>query len=604
MKSNCRRLLTWLLRFRKAKWQLKKALPALTTLSLCSLFSPSVTGEDSWEQSARRALEQGHVEVARSQAENALRNPTNAAAAYELLGQIAVREKSYQEAISNFDAARHKGRFTAEAARDWSDALANLSRYQEASDLLEGFISGEPSRSDLRYRLAGIYLARGMPTKAWPHLEEAYRQGLRHAGVVLALAQARFAVGRDDQAVELLNSINETPSSPDILLEAGKLLFDHVLYRQAQIPLEKAWRQKPESYEAGMYLALCYYLTEKYAESADILQAVKPGTPPSLDHLILHGSVLARLGKWEESRRELEKAIDQAPNRAEGYLNLGLFFLERGERQRSMEMLEKGSRMMVKGTKLVYSIQVHKSCEGLAPPGLLEHKDSARGRFYSQLAQALYASEHGSSALEVFLLALDLDNLSAAAYAGIGKICWELDSFKVAQSFLERGLKLDPNASDLHFNLGLIYQSMGLNEDAVRSYRKAIELRGSKAPALHWVQLGTAQLGSPKMGDREAEASFSKALQIDPNSGEAHYQLGKVRFQQKDYARAEEDLEKAISLDPSLTKAYYHYGMTCLRLGKTEKGKELLETFNRKRTLRAAVGQGMQAESASQGILR
>jgi tetratricopeptide (TPR) repeat protein len=104
MKSNCRRLLTWLLRFRKAKWQLKKALPALTTLSLCSLFSPSVTGEDSWEQSARRALEQGHVELARSQAENALRNPTNAAAAYELLGQIAVREKNYQEAISNFDA--------------------------------------------------------------------------------------------------------------------------------------------------------------------------------------------------------------------------------------------------------------------------------------------------------------------------------------------------------------------------------------------------------------------------------------------------------------------------------------------------------------------
>src|SRR5262249_15434204 len=157
-------------------------------------------------------------------------------------------------------------RFTAEAARDWSDALAKLGRYQEASDLLEGFISSEPSRSELRYRLASIYLARGMPTKARPHLEEAYRQGLRNAGGVLALAQARFAVGRDDQAAELLNSISETPSSPDILLEAGKLLFDHVLYRQAQIPLEKAWQQKPESYEAGMYLALCYYLTEQYAE--------------------------------------------------------------------------------------------------------------------------------------------------------------------------------------------------------------------------------------------------------------------------------------------------------------------------------------------------
>src|SRR5262249_11994852 len=138
----------------------------------------------------------------------------------------------------------------------------------------------------------------------------------------------------------------------------------------------------------------------------------------------------------------------------------------------------------------------------------------------------------------------------------------------------------------------------------VRRYKEAIELRGSEAPALHWVQLGTAQLGSSKMGEQEAEASFLKALQIDPNSGEAHYQLGKLRFQQKDYAKAEEALEKAISLDPSLTKAYYHYGMTCLRLGKAEKGKELLETFSRKRTLRVAGGQGMQAESASERILR
>jgi tetratricopeptide (TPR) repeat protein len=584
---------------------LKLKAPRILTVSLfCLLAANPATGQQDWELGARQELDQGQLELARRRAEDAVQNPVSAAAAYDLLGQIALRERRYEEAISNFDSARGKGRFTAEAARDWSTALANLGRYQEASELLESFISGEPSRSDLRYRLAGMYLAHGMPRKAWPHLEEAYRQGLRHAGVVLELAQARFAVGRDDQAVELLKSINETASSPDILLEAGKLLFDHVLYRQAQIPLEKAWQQEPYSYEAGMYLALSRYLTEQYAESADVLQAIRPGTLPSVDYLILRGSVFARLGRWEESRRELEKVINQAPDRAEGYLNLGLFFLERGQKQQSMEMLEKGSRMMVKGTKLIYSIQARKSCEGLAPPGPLQHRDSVRGQFYSQLAQALYASEHGNSALEVFLLALELDNLSSAAYAGIGKICWELDSFKVAQAFLERGLELNPGVSDLHFNLGLIYQSLGLNEDAVRCYKKAIELRGSETPALHWVQLGTAQLGSTKMGEQEAEASFLKALQIDPNSGEAHYQLGKVRFQQKDYTKAEEALERAVSLDPSLTKAYYHYGMACLRLGKTEKGKELLETFNGKRTLRAAAGQGMQAESISEKVLK
>jgi tetratricopeptide (TPR) repeat protein len=571
---------------------LAKVLPIILTVSFfCSLVAIPLIGQQDWERQARQALEQGQLELARRLAESALPDPVSAAAAYELLGQIALQQKHYEEAISHFEAARAKGRFTPEAARDWSTALTNLGHYREASELLENLLSHEPARSDLSYRLAGIYLAREMPRKAWPHLEEAYRQGLRHAGVILELAQTRFAVGRDDQAVELLESINNTTSSPDILLEAGKLLFDRVLYHQAQVPLEKAWEQKPESYEVGMYLALSHYLTEQYAESAGILETIKPGVPPPLDYLILRGSVYARLGRWEESLRELEKAIRQAPDRAEGYLNLGLFLLERGEKVKSMEMLEKGSRMMVKGTKLVYSIQARKSCEGLAPPSQ-GHQDNVRGEFYSQLARALYASEHSSSALEVFLLALELDNRSSAAYAGIGKICWELNSFKVAQSFLERGLELNPNAPELYFNLGLIQQSLSQGDDAVRSYQKAIELKGPDVPALDWVQLGTAQLASPKSGQADAEASFLKGLSRDPDFAQAYYELGKLYFQRKEFDRAEELLEKAVTLDPKLLRAYYQYGMTCLRNGKPEKGKMLLDTFNRKRALQAATGMG------------
>ena len=58
---------------------------------------------------------------------------------------------------------------------------------------------------DLRYRLAGSYSTQGKWKEAWPHWETAYRQGLRHSGVVLQLARARFAVGQDVEAVELLS---------------------------------------------------------------------------------------------------------------------------------------------------------------------------------------------------------------------------------------------------------------------------------------------------------------------------------------------------------------------------------------------------------------
>ncbi len=117
-----------------------------------------------------------------------------------------------------------------------------------------------------------------------------------------------------------------------------------------------------------------------------------------------------------------------------------------------------------------------------------------------------------------------------------------------------------------------------------RSGRTWHELEGADAPALHWVQLGRAQLVAARTG--EAEASFLKGADRDPNFAQAHYELGKIYFQRKEFERAEQSFERAVRLDPELLGAYYEYGLTCLRNGESEKGKLLLETFNRKRALR------------------
>jgi len=543
-----------------------------------------------WEEQALSAFDHGQLEVARGLAEKALRDPLSQPAAHELLGRIALTLGQSESAVSHFSLANRGGRQTRELERGWATALTNLGRHEEACKVLEIALKFDPS-ADLRYRLAGSYLVQRKPLEALPYLEEAYRMGLRHAGVVMRLAKARFAAGQEERAVELLESL--TPeSSSDLLYEAGKLLFDHFFYKQALIPLGKAWQEHMGSYEVGMYLALSHYLIQEYAQSEAVLNTIQPGSTPPLDFLILKGSVSARLARWDQARQELEGAVKQAPSRADGYLNLGLLCLEQGETQRAMELLERGSALMAKGTKVLYYIKSPESCEGLVPPEGSQHEDAVRGDFYSRLAGKLYTREQPGSSLELYRLALDLDSHSSAAYAGIGKICWEKDSFPVAQAFLEKGLALNPNAPELHFNLGLIYQSLGQDDAAVRSYQKAIELCGSDVPALYWVQLGTAQLTSAKAGPVDAEASFLKGLNQDPKFAQAYYELGKLCFQRKEFDRAEELLDKAINLDPKLLSAYYQYGMTCLRNGKTEKGKMLLDTFNRKRALQTTTSMG------------
>jgi len=576
---------------------------AILVLLFCPILS--LKAQQDWEQSTREALQQGRLQEARRLAEGALSNPAAAAIAQEWLGRIALQEKHPEEAISHFQKASAKGRFSLEMARDWSTALMNLGRTQEACELLEKSVTHDPTSVDLRYRLGVLYMSQGMPLKARPQLEEAYRGGLKHAGIVLELAQARFLSGGDDQAVLLLESIYDSAPSPDILLQAGRILFDHVLYLKALVPLEKAWKQEPGSYEIGMYLALSYYISGQYPECETVLSSIKHGAVPTLEYLVLRGSVLARLEKWGEAEQNLEKALQLYPNQAGAYLNLGLYYLERGQNEKATALIEKGAQLMSKGTKLLYSIRSMEKCEGLVPPQEIKTQDTARGEFYNQFGRALHNTDQNGSALAVYLLALEKDNQNRHAYAEIGRLCWELDNFDVARAYLQKGLELHPDSGELQFNMGLLFQSLSQSENAVRSYRKAIELEEPHVPPLHWVQLGTAQLSTPKIEQAEAERSFKKALEIDPNSAQAHYQLGKLYLQQRDFVKAEQYLEKAITLDPSLVRAYYQYGIACVRNGKTEKGKEMLETFNRKRALRTDSGMtGMQSESVSEKILQ
>src|SRR5262249_661723 len=157
----------------------------------------------------------------------------------------------------------------------------------------------------------------------------------RHTGVVLQLSRARFAVGQDVGAVELLARLVETTSAIDPLFEAGKLLFEKALYRQALVPLAKVWQHRVGAYDAGMYLALSHYLIEQYVQSEKVLTAIQTGPEPSSEYRLLLGSVRARLGKWEEAGKELEGSLKHFPQRADGYLNFGLYCLERGEKTRA-----------------------------------------------------------------------------------------------------------------------------------------------------------------------------------------------------------------------------------------------------------------------------
>lgn len=539
-----------------------------------------------WEQDARSAIDSGDLASVQSLAQQRLDDPATAATAHWLLGLVDLRQRRYAEAISHFQSAKQLGVQPEELFEPWSEALQKLGRVFESCQILEEELLRNPSPSGLRSRLADLYLALGKPQQALPHLEEVYRRGTRNAGVTFQLASARFAAGQDYRAVELLDPLIGSVSSANLLLQIGKLYFRNLLYRQAVVPLRRAWELSRPDYENGMFLALTHYQLEQYADSVPILEEVKPNAAETLEYHILKGSVLARVGRWDDARRELEQAVASADRRADGYLNLGLFWMEREEPQKAWELLERGSSLMTPGTKVIYTFGTRQNCDGLSPPKANEPRSKHRAEFFANLAERLHKTHHWISALELFRAALEEDSHLRAPYGGIGLICQELGSPEVGRSFLQQGIELHPQAADLRFYLGTVLSALGRQEEAMSSYMKALALDGSNPPARHWLFLGMAQVAGNKENQEKAKQSFVRAIETDPQLALAHYELGKWYLKDQDFESAEKSLQRAIELDPHLLGAYYQLGIACTRNRKTQKAQELMAVFQRKKALR------------------
>ena len=562
--------------------------------ALAVALAPSVDAADggSWAAQLERMVAEGRLEAAERLATSATGDAARRAGAYEWLGRIAIAGARPGPADAHFREAVNHGGDVARFADLWASALIKLDQRPKACAILEEAAQAKAEDATLHHRAGGCYRRLGEFRQAIPHLQAAYDLGLRGASATLDLAWARFEEGREDLAVALLDGLVESSAlAPGTLLEVGKMLFQRILYRQAVGPLQMALDGKPGWYEAGMFLALARYQLEEYAESAEVLSALEIDSPPA-EYRYLLGSVRARLGDPEGARRDLELGIRAAPERAAGYLNLTLFLLDQERPADAINAFREASSRTARGAKILYRVASRTNCRGLTLPEDATADDTGLATLLVEFGDSLLAGQQWGSALAVYRAALSINPGLARPYGGIGLICQELGTAEVGLEFVTRGLERYPRHPELHYYRGSLYEYMSRLEEAILSYQKALKSDSGQPPARYWLRLGIAQVTAGRVED--AERSFNAAKERDPDSADVHYRLGKLRLAMHRYPEAESLLETAVRLDPSLAEAYYSWGLACVRNGKSDKGREILESHRKKAALRQAQSGGMQ----------
>lgn len=114
--------------------------------------------------------------------------------------------------------------------------------------------------------------------------------------------------------------------------------------------------------------------------------------------------------------------------------------------------------------------------------------------------------------------------------------------------------------------LGAVNAGLGRMEQAVASYTKALQIKPDSAEVHHNLGIALTSLGKPE----EAAASYNKALQTKPDFANAHHNLGFVLYNLGKPEDAVASYNKALQIKPDYADAHNNLGNALNDLGKPE----------------------------------
>ncbi len=165
---------------------------------------------------------------------------------------------------------------------------------------------------------------------------------------------------------------------------------------------------------------------------------------------------------------------------------------------------------------------------------------------------------------------MDIQRSAAAAYA---RQDW--DTFIVA---MQQIAQLEPQAADPYYYIGEAYRFQGKYNEASYAYQRALEINSQFAPGY----LGQARVLPALDSKTDIEPLLNKAIEYDPNFGEAYLERARFYFSRSKYELALQDLERAEALLPGSPLVSFLRAQIYWQQGEKKLAQEAAEETNRR----------------------
>jgi tetratricopeptide (TPR) repeat protein len=170
--------------------------------------------------------------------------------------------------------------------------------------------------------------------------------------------------------------------------------------------------------------------------------------------------------------------------------------------------------------------------------------------------------------------ALAMDANDAETWYAMGRLRYTQGRYGDALTCFEKTLALNPQSVKGENNLGLAYEALNRNEDAVRAYRNAIAWQKDEPAPSEQPLLNLAILLQHRNRLPEAQQLLEQAAKIAPNEPRIHENLGQVYLHTDRTANAVKEFADAVRLAPQNPRYHYLLGQAYRHMGDEGQAKE------------------------------
>jgi len=266
------------------------------------------------------------------------------------------------------------------------------------------------------------------------------------------------------------------------------------------------------------------FTTEKIEGGFDFDEKIEVVDGIKLYQLLEKFNLLSDLAKFKEKKKRTanQRAIEDGKNRALDFLKKGEAFLEQGNYEKAVELLEKSLKIVPKEVKA-----------------------------WILLGDSFDAIGRKEEAVEAYNKAIDIGGNDLDVLKKKGRILYELKRYDEAILCFEDVLELDPDSKDVWNNKALSHMRNGEYEESLKSINNALSIdprfeEGLLNKALIFENMGKI--------DRALETS-KELVESFPDKSEYHYVKGAYLKALKRYDEAFDQVNRALELNPSNEQA-------------------------------------------------